>query len=274
MPEDHRVAVIIPCGGHHGQFIAGAVQSCLDSTDLPDAIIVVDDASAGFDPLPAHDILHVIMAPKHIGRSAARNLAAKEAKTEWLFFLDADDVLEPTALSDFRGHLDASSGRLNLLYADYDYIDADGTRCRVEKRAFEHRKIRPMPYNYFNIGMFVRRGRFIEIGGFDEDMTFGEYWDLALRYIAAGNPPLVVKNRRPLFVARAGSSVSPNPMKGMADATRKMQAMILGGYYDRPKPGQVIRGHRVTDIHRLVAMNKVIYERKRAEREAANATCN
>jgi len=236
-PEEAAVTIIIPCGGHHWQFVADAVKSCMDSSEVPEAVIVIDDASDQFYALPAYENLRVIRH-RHAGRSAARNLATKEATTEWLFFLDADDLLEPTAIPDFRHHLEANRQPIGFLYADYDYLDGDGQRRRVEKEPFRHMKVRPMDRNYFNIGMFVRRTRFEEVGGFDEGMVFGEYWDFALRYLRTATPLLVIKNDRPFILAGAYSSVAADPAAGMESATGKIQAMIRGGYYDRP----ILRG--------------------------------
>jgi len=219
-----EVSVIIPCGAGHERLLPEAVASCLAASPAPEHIIVIDD----FCPVAVpgqSGTLHYRLE-QHRGRSYARNIGAKLAQTPWLYFLDADDFLEPTAIGDFGKHL--QSGALDLLYGDYDYLDGKGQRQNVKKRAFSRKD--GICYNAVNIGLFVRRDRFWAVGGFDDDIAIGEYWDLFLRY--AINPRIkVVKNERPLFCARGSSSVWPEPGKLMERATAKIQAMIRGNYY-------------------------------------------
>jgi glycosyltransferase involved in cell wall biosynthesis len=224
-----EVTVIIPCGGHHSLMVDSAVLSCLSATPPPDRVIVIDDWSA--PPVNLTGIKSAVpiglwRLDKHRGRSEARNAAAKLATTEWLFFLDADDTLEPTAIADFRDLV--AEQPVDIAFADYDYLDEEGGRVRVEKRPYD-RATTPID-NAVNIGMFVRRQRFELLGGFDEDMAIGEYWDLFLRYTA--NPDVaIVKHDRPFFLAGRDTSVVDKPTERMAMATEKIEAMIKGGYY-------------------------------------------
>jgi teichuronic acid biosynthesis glycosyltransferase TuaG len=86
-------SVIIPC--YNGSpFIAEAIQSVLDQTVPVAEIIVVDDGSTdgsasiaqGFGP-PVR-----VIRRKNSGVSEARNCGIREAKGEWIAFLDADDL--------------------------------------------------------------------------------------------------------------------------------------------------------------------------------------
>lgn len=232
MNENNQVSIIIPCGGSHAEYICDAVESCLKAKPCPDRIIVVDD-----DANPAVDLNHrpagasysVMMRRlnEHHGRSYARNFGVVQTDTPWLYFLDADDFLEPTAISDFWQIVSTKSP--DLIYADYCYIDKNGERVLVAKDPATRRTMAFR--NPVNIGMFVRKDRFLAIGGFDEDMSLGEYWDFFLRY--AMNPKIkVVKHSRPFFTARQASSVLPNATEMMARATSKIQGMIRGRYYE------------------------------------------
>lgn len=219
------LTVIIPCGGHHAKYVNDAVQSCLNGTERPERIIVVDDCARPPVRLARHDVVSVLSATQHIGRSAARNWAARSTDTEWLYFLDADDMLEPTAIADFKSLLHHSP---DIIYADYQYLDQQGVKQVVEKKMFTRRPTDC--HNYYNIGMFVKRERFELIGGFDDDMAMAEYWDFFLRY-TANEKVRIMKHTRPFFTARQNASVSPNAYTALRRGCEKITAMIRGQYY-------------------------------------------
>lgn len=235
---NNAVSVVIPCGEWHGEYIGDAISSCLKADPPPDQIVVVDDFA---DP-PVHlnqsQSVKLYRLEEHRGRSYARNFAVQKATTPWLFFLDADDFLEPTAILDFQTII--ATSRADLIYADYDYVDQIGVRTRVAKPKprfrLSRRPLRPLQFyrNIANIGMFVRRDRFQTIGGFDENMAIAEYWDFFLRY--AVNPHVrIIKHSRPFFVARQFSSVLPNAEKLMASTSVRIRNMIKKGYYRKWK---------------------------------------
>lgn len=223
---DDRVSIIIPCGGNHAQYVGDAVGSCLRADPPPDEIIVVDDFMMPPISLNHTPIVKVYRLGAHRGRSYARNYGADQAHSEWLFFLDADDFLEPTAISDFQKIIEDEA--VDLIYADYDYIDEQGKRVRVEKCPYTRMAI--LRRNPVNIGMFIRRDRFLALNGFNEDMMVAEYWDFFIRY--SMNPKIkVLKHNRPFFVARADTSILPNAKELMTLASLKIDAMRRGGYY-------------------------------------------
>ena len=108
--------------------IARAIVSVLEQTYSPCELIVVDDGStdetarvvAGFD---RRVVYH---RQANAGVAAARNSGAREARGEWLAFLDADDWYYPERL---RWHADwiARDSGLDFLTGDYDYRRPDGS---------------------------------------------------------------------------------------------------------------------------------------------------
>lgn len=95
-------SIIIPV--YNGEnFIARAIQSCLQQTVLPAEIIVVDDASTdntsaivqSFDPV----MVKYMNNDENRGPSFSRNRAMTLVRSSWILFLDADDVFHPEKIA-------------------------------------------------------------------------------------------------------------------------------------------------------------------------------
>jgi len=90
------VSAVIPTF-NRGWIMAEAVQSVLDQTYEPLEIIVVDDGSTD----NTRDVLEpfmdriTLLKQENKGVSAARNLGIKNARGEFIAFLDSDDLWLP-----------------------------------------------------------------------------------------------------------------------------------------------------------------------------------
>ncbi|HUG10151.1 MAG TPA: glycosyltransferase family 2 protein [Opitutaceae bacterium] len=86
---------------NQSQFLPRAIDSVKANTAQPLEILVVDDGSGDRESeaiCTAHgNVRHFRQANQ--GVSAARNTGAANASSEWILFLDADDLLLPTAIS-------------------------------------------------------------------------------------------------------------------------------------------------------------------------------
>ncbi|MGH3191357.1 MAG: glycosyltransferase family 2 protein [Streptosporangiaceae bacterium] len=122
------ISVVIPVHG-----VADYLDRCLDSvlaeTGVPIEVIAVDDASpdrsaailaARHDPR-----LRVIRTDTPQGPGQARELGAREATGEYVWFVDGDDELAPGALAAVA---EALAGlRPDLLIVDFESLYPDGT---------------------------------------------------------------------------------------------------------------------------------------------------
>src|SRR5215212_8893489 len=100
MSTDRRttVAVVIPCF-EQARFLDGAIDSVLTQSCAADEIIVVDDG--GDDDLSGivskYPNVRLIRQANR-GLAASRNAGLREAKSDKIAFLDADDRLLPDAV--------------------------------------------------------------------------------------------------------------------------------------------------------------------------------
>src|SRR5580693_2789651 len=99
MSEPIRISVIIPC--HNGEaFLKQALDSVLAQTFPVAEVVLVDDGSTDGTPAIGQayaertDVIRYVRQEKG-GVSTARNRAVREARSEWIAFLDADDWWKP-----------------------------------------------------------------------------------------------------------------------------------------------------------------------------------
>ena len=122
------ISVVIPVHG-----VEDYLDRCLDSVLGEPApsleVIAVDDASpdgCGAILAARHDPrLRVISTPAAVGPGPARDLGAKEATGEYVWFVDGDDELAEGALAAVAGAL--TRLRPDVLIVDFENLYPDGT---------------------------------------------------------------------------------------------------------------------------------------------------
>ena len=176
-----EVEVCIPVGPGHETIAIEAATSAMD---------------LGFDVIPIDD------TEGKLGRSKARNIAVKMAKAEWLFFLDADDVM----------HKDAKKAKK---FTEYDAIfglinDGKVRVPQVRKVTYES-LLRHPPTQTLQIGHFVKRAVALEYP-FDEALDCGEDFHY---YFRVWRDRRCIKIPYTLFVNRRGNhSTGPRSATG------------------------------------------------------------
>lgn len=162
-------------------------------------LIVVEDGST----IPSQDIVELYrlrlpsvryLAVPNGGPSRARNIGAKQAMGDYLLILDSDVVLPDDYLTavaesiartnaDAFGGADAASPDFSPMqkavnFAMTSVLTTGGIRG-ASASAME--QFKPRSYN-----MGCRRELFARLGGFAEDMRYGEDIDFSLRLIKSG----------------------------------------------------------------------------------------
>jgi glycosyltransferase involved in cell wall biosynthesis len=195
---DKSIAIIIPVHGQ-AQYLSRALASVVWQMRPEDELIVINDASPdlftqaatrtgewnashmhGVPEISAAALKRVLWLHNtdRSGVSASRNRGILRARTEWIKFLDADDVLAPYALDLLRNQSLSEDVKVvaggchrivNGKYADY--------LCDTE--ASLHHILERIPI--LPSAAFVRRQTLIDVGLFDEAMDLEEDWDLWLR---------------------------------------------------------------------------------------------
>lgn len=153
--------------------------------------IIINDASTNPRSLEILDAFRearrdprfrVIDQPANAGPGAARNRGVHEARGEFIFQLDSDDLIEPTTLEKclifLRTHPRSAFVK--------GYSVAFGAKRHSYEKGF-HCRAEFLTRNCATITTMIRREAFLAVGGFDDSIRAGmEDWDLWLRFADAG----------------------------------------------------------------------------------------
>ena len=146
--EKGLVSVIMP-SWNTGKYIMESVNSVLQQTYRKLELIIVDDASTDntLEVLKAvdDDRVKILVNEKNSGAAISRNRAMREARGEWVAFLDSDDLWQPTKLEKQLEFMEAHGYLFS--YHDYEKIDEDSKALGVYVSGPEVVTRRKM-YNY------------------------------------------------------------------------------------------------------------------------------
>lgn len=189
------VTVVIPTYNRK-KTLGQALGSLMYQTRAPAEIILVDDGSTdgtAFGVRKEYPQIK-ILEQENKGVSAARNAGIREANTDWIAFLDSDDVWMAEKLERQMNALEKSP---------------DHRVCHTEEKWVFRGKHRPVAAPYIKQGgwiferclpvcaispstVLIHKSVFEEVGLFDESLPACEDYDLWLR-ICSRMPVLLVK---------------------------------------------------------------------------------
>lgn len=114
------------------------------------------------------------------GISASTNTGVSMADTEYVLFMDQDDILRPHAISAFLGAL-SQNKELDLMYGDEDKIDENGTRRTDPFFKPEWSPHLLHSFNYIGHPLVVRKNLVQQLGGLRSSCDGAQDHDLLLR---------------------------------------------------------------------------------------------
>jgi glycosyltransferase involved in cell wall biosynthesis len=170
--ESAEVSVVIPCF-NQGRYLGLAIESVLRQTHPPFELIVVDDGSNDDTTEVANRYRNsqvCCISQQNQGPAAARNAGLALCRANFVLFLDADDLLLPTALELGVAHL-LRRPDCAFVYGHHRFINADGRVTKeFQPQNFEGCYYKGLLHHNF-IGMpgtvLYRRNILNQIGGFD-----------------------------------------------------------------------------------------------------------
>ena len=194
MTHKPLISVIVPAFNAE-PFLAETLASVQQQTFREFEVIVVDDGSTDRTSeivrrFVEKDARFILLCQKNAGESVARNVVLKQARSEWIAFLDADDVWLPKKLA---AQLDLlkQEPNANLLFTDYFSWDGqnDFGRRYSDPDKFPDGDVRRhlIFFDLFGTSTVMFKREILDVVGLlDVKLPLGMDWDLWLRIAERG----------------------------------------------------------------------------------------
>ena len=182
---------VVVAARNNGPYLKDALHSVLNQSRVPMEVIYVDDGSTdnSLEIAKTFKDVKVISKPR-TGVCDSRNMGAKEAKGDYLLYLDGDDIL-PYWYIEYR--LRALSENPTASFA-YGNAQAFGGGFNQFWTCPEWSPRTLWASNFCNTPSLMRRDHFWDIGGWREGIGTAWDWDLYTRYGKAGFSGVYDKN--------------------------------------------------------------------------------
>lgn len=186
-----------------GKYVKDAVESALRSTRSPEEILIVDDCSTGEENLAvlrelenAYSSVRIVRHLTNRGLAETRNTGAKEAKGEFIAFLDADDEVEPQFFEKALPVLEAYAN-VGFVYSWVQYFENSQGVWPTWNTHFPYL----LGHNMLAPICVVRKKAFLEVGGnnprFEYSLEDYECWINLLKHgwLGVSLPECLVRYR-------------------------------------------------------------------------------
>jgi len=190
-----KIDVIIPVY-NQDKFILDAIKSVENQSLRPEHIFVINDGSKdntenvvlGYKDKCSIPLTYFYK--QNGGPNSARNIGIKQSNSDFLAFLDGDDVWLNHKLEEQMSIFEKSRFKnLGLVYGRYDTIDEKGESSKDNVIGIDS-QYRDNAYNALLeankiLGsascVLIKREVFNIVGQFDENLRFAEDWEMWLR---------------------------------------------------------------------------------------------
>ena len=182
------------------KYVGETVDSVLRQTFRDFEYLVVDDGSVdnSADVVKAHvgdDPRFRLVQGEHRGLSAARNAGIREAKGEYIAFLDGDDRWHPKFLERQLQLIQSLPPDVGVVFCRSRLVLENGTLVflqwqRAGRYDFDDFLVNSNPARNGS-SLLIRKSCFADVGGFDEDLRHLEDLDMWLRIAANSKTPVL-----------------------------------------------------------------------------------
>jgi teichuronic acid biosynthesis glycosyltransferase TuaG len=152
---DGLVSIIMP-SWNTGKFIAETIKSVIDQTYTNWELIIVDDCSTDntYEIVTSFndERIKFFYNEKNLGAALTRNKAMREAKGEWIAFLDSDDLWIPEKLEHQINFMNKNG--YSASFTEYEKIDEESKPLNIYVSGPD--KVNKLKiYNYDYIGLLT-----------------------------------------------------------------------------------------------------------------------
>ncbi|HTA46701.1 MAG TPA: glycosyltransferase family 2 protein [Bryobacteraceae bacterium] len=203
-----RISVVIPVY-NGGDFLRQCLESLAQSAERPFETIVIDDGSTDDSVKIAKEFgVTVLSTEGRCGPARARNIGAKVANGDVLFFVDSDVCVYPETLSSIAIEF-TRDPKVDAIMGSYDrWPSAQNfmSQYRNLMHHYVHQQSKRDATTFWAGCGSIRRNVFMEFGGFDEMYRSPAIEDIELGYrlAAAGRKLILCSNIQVKHLKRWG----------------------------------------------------------------------
>lgn len=176
-----KTITVIITAFNYGKYLDDCIQSVLAQSHKPDEIIVVDDESTDNTKEIVSKYPVKYIWQKNKGLSGARNTGIREATSNFIMCLDADDMLRQDAIKE---HL-AIADEYSIAQCGLMYFGTQVATFRPQGATYESL----LRTNTVYCNSVFPKKAWVEAGGYDESETMRlglEDWDFWIRLAKVG----------------------------------------------------------------------------------------
>ena len=209
------VAVIIPTADRP-ELLKRAILSVLDQSHAADQIIIVDNGMREVEIDVADDRIMLVRTAPRIGPGRSRNVGVAHARTEYVAFLDDDDIWDSKYLEKSMEVVEKKGAK--VVVGKLQRLALDGSMPRDYKLfpsdALAQRAIYHRNPGFGGQNILLDKGLFEELGGFDEKMPASVDRDLAARILQSAESIYVQSCSIAILCDHPGARVRESQVRG------------------------------------------------------------
>lgn len=193
-PSTEAISVVVPLFNYAG-LVLETLDSVVEQLHLPIELVVVDDRSTDHSATAVRSWMQsnnsrferctLLQQPKNRGLAQARNCGWQFSWSEYVFFLDADNLLYPRALKRLIQALLESD-----CDAAYSQLEFFGDEVRLGA-AEEFSKEKLVRGNYVDAMSLIKKTALVQLNGYETEGGWEDY-DLWCKFVEAGLSALFV----------------------------------------------------------------------------------
>lgn len=185
------VSVVLPTY-NRGEMLKNTISSIVSQTYTNWELIIVDDASNDNTEEIVNDFndsrIHYTRNQKNFGANYSRNRGAALATGEYLAFIDSDNEWSPEKLERQMRCFKAESV-LDLVFCKVLVKDGELEKNVPDEEIKDLKEIMVRKNVVDTSSALMRKNAFKRVGGFDEQITRLQDWDLFFRFIVVYEYP-------------------------------------------------------------------------------------
>lgn len=189
--KNNSISVIIPAY-NAAKYISATIESVLNQSRWVNEIIVVNDGSTDntMEVLYNFSESIILLNQTNKGRSSARNLGLKKSASEFVLFLDADDILLPIHIESLISYINQEYDIVYSRSKFFNNYDLDKTYFYKFRKYYDGKKaINILFQNYIQTPgcALIRKSKLVKYNiKFDSNVLMTEDYDFFARCILAG----------------------------------------------------------------------------------------